>query len=175
MANYECENRISDDEIISSLEVIATTRNCSECKIRNCNWGDCNCSQITANAALDLINRQKTEVERLQKEVNLVSIQFQDVQERYEEAQTEIERLKHENNSMREDITQSVKELKNLGVLYAKDISKSKAEAIKEFWGKLKKHSRKMQSSDFSGEFWDRAVLVEDGDNLLKEMAVETE
>ena len=166
---------ISDDEIISSLEVIATTRNCSECKIRNCNWGDCNCSQITANAALDLINRQKTEVERLQKEVNLVSIQFQDVQERYEEAQTEIERLKHENNSMREDITQSVKELKNLGVLYAEDISKSKAESIKEFWGKLKKHSRKMQSSDFSGEFWDRAVLVEDGDNLLKEMVVETE
>ena len=65
MANYECENRISDDEIISSLEVIATTRNCSECKIRNCNWGDCNCSQITANAALDLINRQKAEIDRL--------------------------------------------------------------------------------------------------------------
>ena len=65
MANYEYENRISDDEIISSLEVIATTRNCSECKIRNCNWGDCNCSQITANAALDIINRQKAEIERL--------------------------------------------------------------------------------------------------------------
>lgn len=65
MKNYEYENRISDDEIIPSLEVIATTRNCSECKIRNCNWGDCNCSQITANAALDLINRQKTEIERL--------------------------------------------------------------------------------------------------------------
>ena len=65
MTNYECENRISDNEIISSLEVIATTRNCSECKIRNCNWGDCNCSQITANAALDIINRQKAEIKRL--------------------------------------------------------------------------------------------------------------
>lgn len=52
---------------------------------------------------------------------------------------------------------------------------KVRTEAIKEFWGKLKKHSRKMQSSDFSGEFWDRAVLVEDGDNLVKEMVVETE
>lgn len=52
---------------------------------------------------------------------------------------------------------------------------KIRVEAIKEFWGKLKKHSRKMQSSDFSGEFWDRAVLVEDGDNILKEMVVETE
>ena len=65
MTNYGHENKISDDEIISSLEVIATTRNCSECKIRNCKWGDCNCSQITANAALDLINRQKAEIERL--------------------------------------------------------------------------------------------------------------
>lgn len=43
-------------------------------------------------------------------------------------------------------------------------------EAVKEFWDKLKTHSRKMQSSDFSGEFWDRAVLVEDGDNIVKEM-----
>ena len=65
MTNYGHENKISDDEIISSLEVIATTRNCNECKIRNCNWGTCNCSQITANTALDLINRQKAEIERL--------------------------------------------------------------------------------------------------------------
>lgn len=133
------------------------------------------CKKVNAKDALDLITRQQTENKRLEKEVNLVSIQFQDLQERYEEAQTEIERLKNENNSMREDIAQSVNELKNLGVLYAKDISKAKDEAIKEFWGKLKKHSRKMQSSDFSGEFWDRAVLVEDGDKLLKEMVIETE
>ena len=45
--------------------MIATTRNCNECKIRNCKWGTCNCSQITANAALDLINRQQAEIERL--------------------------------------------------------------------------------------------------------------
>ena len=98
MTNCGYENKISDDEIISSLETIATTRNCNECKIRNCKWGDCECSQITAAAALDLINRQKTEIERLQKEVNLVSIQFQDVQERYGEAQTEIEQWKEEAN-----------------------------------------------------------------------------
>jgi hypothetical protein len=58
---------VSDDEIIFSLEMIATTRNCNECKIRNCRWGTCNCSQITANAALDLINRQEAEIERLKK------------------------------------------------------------------------------------------------------------
>ena len=59
------DNKFTDEEIKSSLEVIATTRNCNECKIRNCKWGTCNCSQITANAALDLINRQQAEIERL--------------------------------------------------------------------------------------------------------------
>ena len=57
--------KLTDKEIIASLEVIATTGNCNECKIRNCKWGTCNCSQITANAALDLINHQKLEIDRL--------------------------------------------------------------------------------------------------------------
>ena len=56
---------LTNEDILSSLKVIATTCNCNECKIRNCKWGTCNCSQITANAALDLINRQKAEIERL--------------------------------------------------------------------------------------------------------------
>ena len=56
---------LTNEDIISSLEVIATTRNCNECKIRNCKWGTCNCSQITANAALDLINRKQAEIEEL--------------------------------------------------------------------------------------------------------------
>ena len=58
------DKKFTDEDIISSLEVIATTGNCDECKIRNCKWGTCNCSQITANAALELINRQKSEIER---------------------------------------------------------------------------------------------------------------
>lgn len=59
------DKKFTDEEIISSLKVIATTHNCNECKIRNCKWGTCNCEQTTANAALDLINRQKAEIERL--------------------------------------------------------------------------------------------------------------
>lgn len=61
------DKKLTDEEIKSSLEVIATTQNCNECKIRNCKWGTCNCSQIAANAALDLINRQRAEIERLRK------------------------------------------------------------------------------------------------------------
>lgn len=60
---------LTDEDILSSLKVIATTRNCNECKIRNCKWGTCNCEQITANAALELINRQKSEIERLRAKV----------------------------------------------------------------------------------------------------------
>lgn len=51
-----------------------------------------------------------------------------------------------------------------------KQLKTAKSESVKEFANKLKKHSRKMQSSDFSGDFWDEAVLVEDIDNLVKEM-----
>lgn len=39
-------------------------------------------------SAIDLINRQKAEIERLQKEVNLVSILFQDLQEQTDEVKT---------------------------------------------------------------------------------------
>ncbi len=59
------DKKFTDGEIMSSLEVIATTRNCNECKIRNCKWGTCNCSQITANAALVLINHQRAEIEKM--------------------------------------------------------------------------------------------------------------
>ena len=59
------DKKYTDKDIISSLQVIATTCNCNECKIRSGKWGTCNCSETTANAALDLINRQKAEIERL--------------------------------------------------------------------------------------------------------------
>lgn len=59
--------KFKEQDIIFSLEVIATTGNCNECKIRNCKWGTCNCAQITANAALNLINAQKAEIELLKK------------------------------------------------------------------------------------------------------------
>lgn len=49
----DTDKKLTDEEIISSLEVIATTRNCNECKIRNCKWGTCNCSQITAGILRD--------------------------------------------------------------------------------------------------------------------------
>ena len=83
--------KITDEEIKSSLEVIATTRNCNECKIRNCKWGTCNCSQITANAALDLTNHLQAENERLKKKVEeLAEVLSDSIRIRYKEVQSEV-------------------------------------------------------------------------------------
>ena len=157
------DKKYTDEDTISSLELIATTRNCNECKIRNCKWGTCNCEQITANAALDLIKPQKIEIERLRKEVDLVSIQFQDLQERYEEAQAEIERLNAENmltiserNAFRTSFYDVLKQLKI-----------AKSEAVKEFTKRLKEfmHNKFKALDEYEFEY----ITERDIDNLLKE------
>ena len=88
--------KLTDNEIIKALECCGR-ESCFGCPYR----GKCHQGNPMITDALDLITRQQTEIERLRKEVNLVSIQFQDLQERYEEAQTENENLKVENQSLR--------------------------------------------------------------------------
>ena len=43
-----------------------------------------------------------------------------------------------------------------------------RAELAREIFGEIEKHGRKMQSSDFSGDFWDIAVLMSDIAELKK-------
>ena len=65
------DKKLTDEEIINNLKF---------------------CEDCSANINIDIIdfiNRQKSEIERLQKEVNLVSIQFQDLQERTNEVKAE--------------------------------------------------------------------------------------
>lgn len=130
--------KFTDEEIKSSLEVIATTRNCNECKIRNCKWGTCNCSQITANAALDLINRQKTEIEKLKGSTIVSNIM-------------ESQKIKRE----------------------------AKAEAYKEFAEKIKKSIKENVDEawhrDDGNGIYDAEYVLDDIDNLLKEMVGEKE
>lgn len=72
------DERYTDEKIIKALKHCADKDNlCGECPLFK--GIDIGCS--VSKLALDLINRQKVEIERLQKEVNLVSIQFQDLQE----------------------------------------------------------------------------------------------
>ena len=48
-----------------------------------------------------------------------------------------------------------------------------KIQAYRDFANRLRMHKRKMKGFDFNTEFWDYAVLVENIDNLLKEMVGE--
>lgn len=86
---------MTDNEIIKALES----------EVKSAEYVDsyyCNGVDLTLiKSAIDLIYRQQAEIERLRKEVNLVSIQFQDMQERYEEVQTEIERLKADEKTIK--------------------------------------------------------------------------
>ena len=114
--------------------------------------------------AFDLITYQKIEIERLRKEVNLVSIQFQDLQERYEEAQAEIKRLNAENmltiserNAFRTSFYDVLKQLKI-----------AKSEAVKEFTKRLKEfmHNKFKDLDEYEFEY----ITERDIDNIVKEL-----
>lgn len=108
--------------------------------------------------SLDLINRQKSEIERLQKEVNLVSILFQDEQERAEEYRLKIENLQNVISNQQIEIS-------------AKIENKIKAEAYKEFAEKLKVAAI---SCSIGGRYY-KIFTKRDIDNFLKEMVGEEE
>ena len=68
------------------------------------------------------------------------------------------------------DLKNAYAEIKKLKEENAKLQKTNNLESVKNFWSVLKSHARKMHDSDWSGEFWNRAVLVETGDNILREM-----
>lgn len=59
--------QLTDEEIIKALECCASTSNeCDECPLENVSGSIC--QSIVCKNVLDLINRQKAEIERLKKE-----------------------------------------------------------------------------------------------------------
>lgn len=81
---------MTDNEIIEALELCHTQDGKIPCYDCPC-WDDGmqKCEGLNHDDLLGLINRQKAEIERLQKETNLVSIQFQDLQERINDIKAE--------------------------------------------------------------------------------------
>ena len=112
----------------------------------------------TAKDLLISKEKQQAENKRLGKEVNLVSIQFQDLQERYEEAQAEVERLQNESIGNCE-LAISMRNDNNLKGDCSYCIDKAKAEAIKEF-------ARGLRQQAFDRLY----VSIDEIDNLVKEM-----
>ena len=154
------DKKLTDEEIIKRLEYMR--KNADEGYMAHLENG----GEVDKNeeeyidilcGTLDLINHQNAEIERLQKEVNLVSIQFQDLQERYEEAQTEIERLKGYPYATQVEVSKKLE-------------SQIKSEAVKEFVERLKEKS--FETIRNYGLTKD-VVEVCDIDNLVIEMVGE--
>lgn len=144
---------MTDNEIIKALEC------CKKDDCDNCPNDFGNCYANLSGYSLELINRQQEEIDRLRKEVNLVSIQFQDLQERYEEAQTEIEQWKEEANKYQK-----------LWCIAVDDIETAKSEAYKEFAEELKKcYDNPVWYLGGSNGFFDNL------DNFVKEMVGDIE
>lgn len=114
---------------------------------------------------LQIMEKQQVEIERLRKEVNLVSIQFQDLQERYEEAQIEIAQWKEEANKYQR--------LWCIAIDDVDDIETAQSEAIKEFAERLKENAHTQPIFDtycgnkYMGDV--SKIYVVDIDNLVKE------
>lgn len=141
---------MTESEIMKALECCSKVvdEGCGECPMYE---KDCNEVSLE-KLALDLINRKNAEIERLE-------------ESRAEWKEAALRKAK--------ELDKSQIELSNLKFDLMCGTSKAQAEVIQLFVGRLKARSRKMQSSDWSGEFWDKAVLVTDIDKAAKEMGVE--
>ena len=164
---------MTDNEIIKALEhcgnIVDST--CKECVYHETYNASCVVRLI--RDALDLINRQKAHIERLEKVEYFAT-------KTIEKQTAEIERLKHILVSFMSEVenwehkygvdTSNIPKIAVLGTEKENCIKQVKSEAYREFWMKLRTHGHKMMGSDWSGEFCAKAILVEDGDNLLKEL-----
>lgn len=188
-------DKLTDKEIVNDAkQVTKALEYCVEGDCEKCPYDEQTaCNEYLKLDAVKVINRLQAENKDLlykltgvmhsvdkwldgdelkQDEVNRASTMrektlqiVENLQAENEARQAYIDLLKAEN----ERLKKSNEMFTDIGKMY----SEIKAEAYKEFAERLKKHTRKMQSSDFSGEFWDKAVLVADIDNLLKKLVGE--
>lgn len=163
------DKKYTDKDIISSLEVIATTCNCNECKIRSGRWGTCNCSETTANAALDIINHQKLEIESLKSELSNTR------RKALLEAASKF--AGHSNYHGDTILCKLIcmAEGKDVGIAKPLDISEIKAEAYKEFAERLK-NKIKTECNPYGAPTFDydtSIAIMRYVDNLVEGMASE--
>lgn len=182
-------NEMTDKQIIKALE------HCSSDEVGLCHIcpldGECNGDiTILLKYALDLINRQKAEIERLTEMHNAIIAGQETLQKALAERNAEIERLLTEFARLKEETKQPYlltncddklvevlrKVIKNQNAVCIPDngatvefLDKAsiKAEAIKEFAEKLKSKKTTAISCDY---LFEEVVRKSSIDNLVKEM-----
>lgn len=143
------DKKFTDEEIIKALEC------CKDCCCKQCD------EEPDFQEAIDLINRQKAEIEQLKRNYDALKYQ-ENLSNRHcrnicePKYKAEIERLKENLNI----------ELEKYATEYDNTI---KAEAYKEFADMVKKNIKEVWNYD-NGTCSCVLVLTKDIDNLLKEM-----
>jgi hypothetical protein len=149
---------MTDNEIIKALECCANNGDCKECAINPHKGNYGYCTSLAIKAALDLINHQKAEIERLKN--NLFC------------------KVVIDEETMRNITNEKVQE-------FELDIKSIKAEAIKEFAERLKTEAKLRNHTNYGAN--KQAVSYNEGvietrkfmlvciDTLVKEMVGDTE
>jgi hypothetical protein len=125
-----------------------------------------------SEVALDLINRQKAEIERLNTALDMAMKFHSEAADERDSANAEIERLETEYESVYEQARADI--LGNMadgGTSCHWCIEQHKAEAIKEFEERL----ITQKTTAISCDLFEEVVRKSDIDNLVKEMVGDTE
>jgi hypothetical protein len=149
---------ITDAEIIKALECCISSNTslaCFKCpmvKNKECNGSNTSVNKLVVENALDLINRQQAEIEKLNVELVGMRGACESYKIHYDNAQAEIERLKAE-QEMADGYEDALVEM-------------TKSEAIKEFWKRFDKVLCE-NIGPSKRVYWE---ISSDGNNLVKEM-----
>ena len=144
---------MTDNEIIKALES----------EVKSAEYVDnyyCNGVDLTLiKSAIDLINHQKTEIDELKHEREVLIDDIHYSADKINEQLEEIEKLKIENKSLR-----------SAANCYKLHYNETRTEAIKEFAYRLKQKSEYYEN----GQGWEGRICYEDDiDKFLKEMVGE--
>jgi hypothetical protein len=166
---------MTDAEIIKALECCTNSLDCpADCPLYEYAGY---CFLALHKPTLDLINRQKTEIERLKTLAELGNMRANDyrvMRDRALRAEADVEWLK----KIRTTVNDFWVELQGLSIAKGKEkptleelleyIEQAKAEAIREFAERLKERTKMP-----IGTLYGKMVYIKDIDNLVKEMVGE--
>lgn len=127
---------MTDEQIIYALERCSQHKECCYCNAVE----ECGNKRVLTESVLDLINRQKAEIEEKDIEIDILIRKKDAAYDEISELRAEVERLKEENKNQKlviEEIEDILDPLP-FETDFKKAIKTAKSEAIKEFAKKLK-------------------------------------
>lgn len=157
------DKKLTDNEIVKALECCMESNSCSKCPFANI--ADIRiCTSKMSKNTLDLINRQKAEINRKEKVFIETLRRCALKDEIISEKTAEIERV-------RAKCETRTQEKLELGRIYTQKLKTAKAEAHKEFAERLKDKFFKIRYC----ESYYCVVDIDDIDNLLKKLVGDSE